>query len=489
MVVSRVITILGLGAGELDQLTMGVYRKIKEADHMYVRTKEHPVIEELEKEGVKYTAFDDVYESHDTFEIVYETIANTLIEQAQGADIIYAVPGHPLVAERTVQLLLQKGETKQIEVRIEGGQSFLDPMFASLKIDPIEGFQLIDATSFERGQLELRQHLIFCQVYDAFVASEVKLTLMEMLPDEYEVYIVTAAGTSFEQVKKVPLYMLDHETELNNLTSVYVPPVTERASLYQQFDVLREIIAELRGPNGCPWDKKQTHQSLKKYLIEEAYEVLEAIDEEDDDHLIEELGDVLLQVMLHAQIGEDEGWFSVDDIIRTLSEKMVRRHPHVFGDIDVESAEEVVLNWEEIKKQEKGHVRESALTGIPKSLPQLMRAYEIQKKAGKVGFDWDDVQPMMDKAFEELKEFEQEVAKMDKEKMLGEFGDLLFAFVNIARYYKLDPEEALRTTNEKFMRRFIYMEAKVAEMNKEMQELTLEQMDALWEEAKQIENR
>ncbi|MBC6973679.1 nucleoside triphosphate pyrophosphohydrolase [Bacillus sp. Xin] len=486
---SGVITILGLGAGELDQLTMGVYRKIKEADHMYVRTKEHPVIEALEKEGVKYTAFDDVYEAHDTFEIVYETIANTLIEQAQGTDIIYAVPGHPLVAERTVQLLLQKGKEKQVEVQIEGGQSFLDPMFASLKIDPIEGFQLIDATSFERGQLELRQHLIFCQVYDAFVASEVKLTLMEMLPDEYEVYIVTAAGTSFEQVKKVPLYMLDHETELNNLTSVYIPPVAERASLYQQFDVLREIIAELRGPNGCPWDKKQTHQSLKKYLIEEAYEVLEAIDEEDDDHLIEELGDVLLQVMLHAQIGEDEGWFSIDDIIRTLAEKMVRRHPHVFGDIDVENAEEVVSNWEEIKKQEKGHVKESVLIGIPKSLPQLLRAYEIQKKAGTVGFDWDDVQPMMEKVFEELKEFEQEVTKMDKEKMLGELGDLLFAFVNVARYHKLNPEEALHKTNEKFMSRFIFMEAKVAEMNKEMQELTLEQMDALWEEAKRIENQ
>ncbi|MEH7457106.1 nucleoside triphosphate pyrophosphohydrolase [Bacillus sp. JJ1127] len=486
---SGVITVLGLGAGELDQLTMGVYRKIKEATHMYVRTKEHPVIEELEKEGIKYTAFDAVYEAHDTFEIVYETIANTLLEKAQDADIIYAVPGHPLVAERTVQLLLQKGKDAQVEVRIEGGQSFLDPMFASLKIDPIEGFQLIDATSFERGQLELRQHLIFCQVYDAFVASDVKLTLMEMLPDEYEVYIVTAAGTSFEQVKKVPLYMLDHETELNNLTSVYVPPVVERASLYQQFDVLREIIAELRGPNGCPWDKKQTHQSLKKYLIEEAYEVLEAIDEEDDDHLIEELGDVLLQVMLHAQIGEDEGWFSIDDIIRTLSEKMVRRHPHVFGDIDVDNAEEVISNWEEIKKQEKGNARESVLAGVPKSLPQLMRAHEIQKKAGKVGFDWVDVQPMMDKVLEEWKEFQQEVAKMDKEKMLGEFGDLLFAFVNIARHYKLDPEEALHMTNEKFMGRFLYMEAKVAEMNKEMQELTLEQMDVLWEEAKRTEKR
>ena len=376
---SGIITILGLGAGELDQLTMGVYRKIKEADHMFVRTKEHPVIEELEKEAIKYTAFDNVYEAHDTFEIVYETIANTLLEQAKGAEIIYAVPGHPLVAERTVQLLLEKGEAANIEVRIEGGQSFLDPMFASLKIDPIEGFQLIDATSFERGQLELRQHLIFCQVYDAFVASDVKLTLMEILPDDYEVYIVTAAGTSFEQVKKVSLYMLDHETELNNLTSVYVPPVKERASLYQQFDVLRAIIADLRGPNGCPWDKKQTHQSLKKYLIEEAYEVLEAIDEEDDDHLVEELGDILLQVMLHAQIGEDEGWFSIDYIIRTLAEKMVRRHPHVFGDTDVNNADEVIANWEEIKKQEKGFVKESVLAGIPKSLPQLIVLMKFRK--------------------------------------------------------------------------------------------------------------
>ncbi|WP_369901535.1 nucleoside triphosphate pyrophosphohydrolase [Bacillus manliponensis] len=483
----KTITILGLGAGELEQLTMGVYRKIKEADYMYVRTKEHPVLCELEQEGLRYTAFDHIYEAFDTFEEVYETIANTLIEKAKEADVLYAVPGHPLVAERTVQLLLYKGAQNDIEVRIEGGQSFLDPMFSSLKIDPIEGFQLIDATSFERGQLELRQHVIFCQVYDSFIASEVKLTLMEMLPDEYEVYIVTAAGTSFEEVKRVPLYLLDHEAELNNLTSVYVPPVTEQETLYQQFDVLRNIIAELRGPDGCPWDKKQTHQSLKKYLIEEAYELLEAIDEEDDDHLIEELGDVLLQVMLHAQIGEDEGWFSIDDVIRTLSEKMVRRHPHVFGEGTANNAEEVVMNWEEIKKQEKDNVKGSHLSGIPKSYPQLMRAYEIQRKAGKVGFDWDDVAPMMEKVNEEWKEFQNEVTAMDNDKMLAEFGDLLFAFVNIARYYKINPEEALHATNEKFMSRFLYMEAKVVELGKEMNELTLEQLDVLWEEAKKTE--
>ena len=164
--------------------------------------------------------------------------------------------------------------------------------------------------------------------------------------------------------------------------------------------------------------------------------MLEAIDEEDDDHLVEELGDILLQVMLHAQIGEDEGWFSIDDIIRTLSEKMVRRHPHVFGNTDVNSADEVIANWEEIKNKKKRIRERICFKWRSQSLPQLLRAYEIQKKAGKVGFDWVDVQPMIEKALEEWQEFQQEVTNMDEEKMLGEFGDLLFAFVNIARHYK-----------------------------------------------------
>ncbi|WP_028400966.1 nucleoside triphosphate pyrophosphohydrolase [Ectobacillus panaciterrae] len=479
------ITIIGLGAGELDQLTMGVYRLLKETSHLYVRTKEHPVIAQLEAEGLTYTSFDAVYEAYDEFEQVYESITSILLERAAEQDIVYAVPGHPLVAERTVQLLLEQGEARGIGVEIKGGQSFLDPLFASVKIDPVEGFQLVDATSFRQDELELRHHIIFCQVYDAFIASEVKLTLMESLPDDYEVYIVTAAGTSSESVKKVLLYELDHEAELNNLTSVYVPPIKDEELLYQEFHELRRIIAELRGPNGCPWDKEQTHQSLKKYLIEEAYELLEAIDEEDDDHIIEELGDVLLQVMLHAQIGEDEGWFSIDDVIRTLSEKMVRRHPHVFGEVQADNAEDVVVNWNEIKKQEKGTVKESVLSGIPKSLPQLLQAYELQKKAAKVGFDWQDAEPMMEKVSEEWEEFRTEVKKMDPERMLKEFGDILFAFVNIARFYKLNPEEALHTTNRKFLNRFSYMEDRVAGMNKEIDSLTLEELDVLWEEAKQ----
>jgi tetrapyrrole methylase family protein/MazG family protein len=479
------ITIVGLGAGEAEQLTLGVYRKLKSAKHLFLRTKEHPVVKNLEEEGIQYTSFDDVYESRDTFEKVYETIAETLLQEAKEQDVVYAVPGHPLVAERTVQILLQKGEENGVGVSVEGGQSFLDPMFASLRIDPIEGFQLVDATSFQKQQLSLRQHIIFCQVYDAFIASEVKLTLMESLPDDYEVYIVTAAGTSFESIKRVPLHLLDHETELNNLTSVYVPPVQEEL-LYHQFETLRHVIAELRGPNGCPWDKEQTHQSLKKYLIEEAYELLDAIDEEDDVHIIEELGDVLLQVMLHAQIGEDEGWFSIDDVIRTLTEKMIRRHPHVFGTVAVEGSDEVLANWEDIKKQEKGNVRESVLSGIPKGLPGLLKAYELQKKAAKVGFDWDDIQPMLQKVSEEWREFKEEIEnkQMNEEKVISEFGDILFALVNVARYYKINPEEAVNKTNKKFLNRFLYIESKVHESNRDIKTYTLEELDALWEEAK-----
>ncbi|WP_379971455.1 nucleoside triphosphate pyrophosphohydrolase [Ectobacillus sp. sgz5001026] len=481
---AHTVTIIGLGAGELEQLTIGVYRKLKETKYMYVRTKEHPVIQELEREGITYTSFDDVYESFDQFEQVYETIASILLEKAKEEDVVYAVPGHPLVAERTVQLLLEKGKSEGVMVKIEGGQSFLDPLFASLRIDPIEGFQLVDATFFTRSELELRHHLIFCQVYDSLIASDVKLTLMESLSDDYEVFIVTAAGTSFESVRAVPLYMLDHETELNNLTSVYVPPVHDESILLHEFHTLRQIIATLRGPNGCPWDKEQTHESLKRYLIEETYELLEAIDEKDDEHITEELGDILLQVMLHAQIGEDEGWYSIDDIIKGLAEKMIRRHPHVFGDVSVTSTNEVLENWNDIKKTEKGKERESVLSGIPKTMPQLLQAYEIQKKAAKVGFDWKDVEPMLEKMTEEWDEFRAEVKVMDTEKMLKEFGDILFAIVNIARFYKINPEEALHTTNIKFINRFTYMEEQVASMGKAMEDLTLEELDILWEEAK-----
>ncbi|MFD1778977.1 nucleoside triphosphate pyrophosphohydrolase [Fredinandcohnia salidurans] len=478
------ITVIGLGAGDLSQLPLGIYRKLLAAEHLYLRTKEHPVIKELEAEGISYRSFDDIYEKHEQFEDVYDEIVDILREEAKTKEIVYAVPGHPMVAEKTTQLLL---EDQSLQVKIEGGQSFIDPLLASLRIDPIEGFQFIDALSFEKDELQLSQHIIICQVYDQYIASNVKLTLMEQLPDEYEVYIVTAAGSKDEKITKVPLYELDRGVEVNNLTSVYVPPVHEVESLYHDFRTFRRIIAALRGPGGCPWDQKQTHQSLKKYLLEEAYEVLDAIDREDDDHLAEELGDVLLQVALHAQIGEDEGMFTIDDVIRGISEKMIRRHPHVFGDVTAETADEVVTNWEQIKQSEKGSIKEekSIFDEITKGLPGLMKAVEYQKKAAKVGFDWDAVEPMWDKVFEEINEYKAAVEEKQKGEAIQEFGDILFALANIARFYKFDPEEAIAMTNQKFVRRFQFIETELRKQGLKIEEQTLEELDAIWEEAKQ----
>jgi tetrapyrrole methylase family protein / MazG family protein len=484
----RRIEILGLGAGDLEQLPVGVYKKLLNASSVFLRTKEHPVIADLEKEGLSYTSFDSVYEKHDQFEEVYEEIVQALLKKAESDAIVFAVPGHPLVAERAVQLLLAYGPARNIEIIIGGGQSFIDALFTALKIDPIEGFQLLDGTSLNKAQLQIDQHMIVSQVYDQFIASNVKLTLMEKLPDDYPVYIVTAAGSSQEIIEEVPLYELDRNVSINNLTSVYIPPVKEEQILLKNFSKLREIIAELRSPTGCPWDREQTHETLKKYLIEETYEVIDAINSEDIDHLVEELGDVLLQVMLHAQIGEDDGYFSIDDIIEGLSAKMIRRHPHVFGNAEADNAEEALINWQEIKKQEKGdvHVPASLLEGVSMALPNLLRAFELQKKAAKVGFDWQEITPALEKVKEELEEFMNEldgtVEGMARAK--GEFGDLLFAFVNVARFLKIHPEEALFETNEKFTRRFQFVEEKVMGSGRTFEEHTLEQLDQYWDEAK-----
>ncbi|MED0657771.1 nucleoside triphosphate pyrophosphohydrolase [Anoxybacillus ayderensis] len=476
------ITIVGLGAGDIDQLSLGVYRTLKQAERLFLRTKDHPVVAQLEAEGIYAQSFDDIYEKYDQFEQVYEHIVAFLCEEVKKGDVVYAVPGHPLVAERTVKLLLEKRD--HISVRIEGGQSFLDALFNAVGLDPIEGFQLIDATSFQPDEIQLRNHIIFCQVYDSFIASDVKLALLEKLPHDYPVFIVYAAGSKQERIEKVPLYELDRGMTVNNLTSVYVPKVENDELLYHDFITLRRVIATLRGPNGCPWDRKQTHESLKKYLLEEAYELLDAIDQQDDENMVEELGDVLLQVMLHAQIGEDEGMFSIDDVIRAVTEKMIRRHPHVFGDVHVEHAEEVVRNWQAIKQEEKARESLSLLDDVAKALPGTLRAYEYQKKAAEVGFDWSEVESMWRKMEEEMNEVKQEADRMDEQKLKMEFGDLLFALINVCRYYKVNPEEALAMANEKFYRRFQYIEQKVKQSGKDWRSYSLEQLDEIWEEAK-----
>lgn len=487
MGVLKTLTIIGLGAGDFNQLQMGVYRKLKNAKKLYVRTVDHPVLEELAAEGVEFESFDKVYEEHNSFQPVYKEIADRLIEVAAVEDIMYAVPGHPLVAEQTVQLLIAAADEGSVNVVIEGGQSFLDPIFGALKIDPIEGFQLLDGTSFSMHDINMRQHLLIAQVYDTFSASEVKLTLMEKYDDEYPVTVVTAAGSAQEKIITVPLYELDQSVEVNNLTTVYVPPVRSQEAALRDWTTLRQIIATLRGPNGCPWDRKQTHESLKKYLLEEAHEYLAAVDAEDDYAMIEELGDVLLQVFLHAQIGEDQGYFTLEDVLATLSEKMIRRHPHVFGDVAVEDADGVVANWEAIKAQEKGTSDKPLLKNEYRASSALQTSYNYQKLAAKVGFEWPDVEGAWEKFAEEWQEFRAEVKKGSSVSRLDEFGDVLFTLVNLARFYKISPEEAMLHANEKFARRFGYVEAQVKASGKSFTDFTLEQLDAFWDEAKQLE--
>ena len=480
------ITIIGLGAGELDQMPLGIYKLLKNTDLIYARTIEHPVLKELINEGLKVESFDAIYEAHDQFEAVYEEIADILIRKAMDQNIIYSVPGHPLIAERTVQILLSEGEKKGIDVHIKGGQSFLDAMFTSVKVDPVEGFQFLDGTDLSLRDVNINQHIIVSQVYDAFIASEVKLTLMEKYPDDHEVYLVTGAGMSSESVERMPLYELDRAMQLSNLTSVYVPPVQKEEDQYKEFWKLREIIDKLRSPEGCPWDREQTHESLKKYLLEESYELIDAINEGDIDHIIEELGDVLLQVMLHARIGEDEGYFSIDDVIQSISEKMVRRHPHVFGEEKVESASDVEKTWQKVKNEEKPNSSDN-LPDIDTYLPNLLQAKDIQKHASKYGFDWNDVSPAWGKVLEELDEFKAEWnrSERDSEKVESEFGDVLFSLVNVARLLKINPEEALHRTNQKFRKRFLFVSKCVRESGKAWSEYTLEELDAFWDQAKE----
>lgn len=481
------LTIIGLGAGDLDQLALGTYRKLKEAKYIVARTDQHPAVAELRAEGIVLMSFDEIYEKHDSFEHVYDEIVEQLLLMCAQQPVTYVVPGHPLVAERTVQLLVEKEREGLIQMEIAGGNSFLDPIFAALRIDPIEGFQLLDGTDMKRDDVQMKQHILIGQVYDAFVASEVKLSLMEKYFYDHPVTVVTAAGSTGEQLITVPLFELDRVTEINNLTTVYVPPVVEREARLKDWSTFREIIAALRAPGGCPWDREQTHASLKRYLLEEAHELLEAIDSEDDDAVIEELGDVLLQVFLHAQIGEDDGYFAMEDVLQSVGSKMIRRHPHVFGDKSVVNSEEVLQNWQEIKQQEKPQA-DSLLEGQERPSSSLLTSLNYQKEAAKVGFDWPTIDGALEKFDEEWLEFRKELESGTKYSQMDELGDVLFTIVNISRFLKLSPEEAMVHANQKFNRRFSFVEKSVKDGQGKFTDYTLDELEEFWKLAKKGED-
>ena len=249
-----------------------------------------------------------------------------------------------------------------------------------------------------------------------------------------------------------------------------------------QIEALIETVKTLRSPNGCPWDKEQTHQSLRQYLIEEAYETLEALDMNDPKLLKDEMGDLLLQIMLHSQIASENAHFTIYDVAQAINEKLIRRHPHVFGDTKVKDSKEVLINWEQIKKKKEG--KQSVIAGVPKNLPSLQRAARITEKAARVGFDWDKIEDVIAKVEEELAEVKQAIKENNKKEISKEIGDLLFSVSNLARKFELNPEDCHRETIEKFINRFNYIESHYRDNKLEMENATLTELDALWNEAK-----
>lgn len=479
------ITIVGLGSSNEDHLTLGIYNLLKNSKVVYLRTKVHPVAEFLTQEGIRFETFDYLYDTLSEYEQVYMKIASFIIGRAQsGEDIVYAVPGHPMVAEKSVKLLIDDGRKYNISVNVQGGESFIDTFFSRLNIDPIEGFIFLNGETLQRKDLNPSKNIIIGQVYNRFIASDIKLTLMELYPDEMSVRLISNLGLKGKEViKEVPLYQIDYKDEdFHHLSSLYIPKVTEEHIYERQFSRLTEVIEILRGPEGCPWDRAQTHDSIRKNLIEETYELAETIDELDFDHMLEELGDVLLQVMLHSQIAKEEGYFDIYDVIDQLNKKLIRRHPHVFGDKKAKEEEDALNYWQEAKKEEKGDQNQedtSILEGIP-NLPSILKAYKLQKKAAEVNFDWDDIKEVYLKIDEEL----EELKSAPEEERIAELGDLLFAIVNLARFLKIDPEAALARTNTKFIRRFQFIEHKLKENGIPIEKATLETMDKYWNEAK-----
>lgn len=478
------IKIVGLGPGSIDALTIGTIEVLKNSKNIFLRTSIHPTAQYLKEKGYKFETYDDFYQKYESFEEVYNAIAEDIIKKdSKLGNLVYAVPGHPLVAEKSVVNIVKLCKENNIEYEIVPAVSFIDVLMERLEIDPINGLKIIDAFDIKNQIIDKRCGTIVTQVYNKYIASEVKLSLIEALDDETPIYFIRAAGVKDKEIiRKIKLYELDRQQEIDHLTSIYIPGCT---GIVNDFKGLLDIMDILRSENGCPWDKEQTHESLKKCLIEECYEVTEALDNCDDAAVVEELGDVLLQIVFHAKIGKEEGFFDIKDVIEGICIKMIERHPHVFGDILVKDSAEVLNNWSKLKKKQQGlKTYTQVLKHIPAQLPALMKAYKVQLKAAEVGFDFETVESAIAKVREEYYEVIDVYKTKNEAKILEEIGDLLFSVVNVARALDIDPENALNYTIGKFISRFEYIENVATEKGQKFNDMSLDEMDKLWEKAK-----
>jgi len=487
---NHTLKIVGLGPGGMNYLTLEALEALETAEVVYLRTEKHPVIDKLRERGIKFESYDSFYEKYESFDEVYLNVARDVAAKADEKSVVYAVPGNPFVAEKTVEHLQNIAGERGVEIEFVHGASFIDAIVTSLKRDPVHGLKIMDALQIEVQTPDVTMDNMIIQVYDRMTASRVKIALGKFYEDDQEIIVVRGAGIPGEErIETMMLYELDQREGIHDhLTSLYIPKIEMDGTRKRFFDDLTGIMEILRSPDGCPWDREQTHESLKPYLIEEAYEVLDAIDRGDLYELEEELGDLLLQVVFHSTIAEEHGYFTINDVTTGICEKLLRRHPHVFGDVHVDGSDDVLTNWEAIKKEEKNedmHVQ--SMERIPTGLPALMRAFKIQKKAADVGFDWDHVKDAIAKIHEELDEFLEIYESGNQERIEDELGDLFFAVVNVCRFLKVRPEVALSHTNEKFLRRFRFIEEKSLEKGKNLNNMTLDEMENLWNMAKKLD--
>ncbi len=476
-VVGRV-TVIGVGPAGPDLVTPAARAAIEAHDRRFVRTTRHPAMTVVE--GA--TSFDELYDAGDSIAGVYEAIRDRLIDEAQSGDVLYAVPGSPLVLERSVELLRAEATASGLDVELVPSMSFLDLVWARLGIDPIEsGVRLVDGHRFGVAAAGQTGPLLVAHCHAKRVLSDIKLAVED---GAGRVVVMQRLGLPEEAIFEAAWSDLDRRVEPDHLTSIYVPELAEPvAAEFARFD---ELVRTLR--QQCPWDREQTHASLRRHLLEETYETLEALDgraELDDDqpdddrdaHLVEELGDLLYQIFFHARLGAERGAFTAADVARGIHDKLVVRHPHVFGDVEADDSATVLSNWEANKRAEKG--RESAMDGVPSELPALLLALKIQKRAAGTGFDWEGGPEIAyDDVIAELGEVRDDPSE-------HEVGDLLFAAVQVARRLDHDPESALRGAALRFELRFREVERMAGQAESPIADATEADLLRWWEQAKQ----
>lgn len=482
----RGIVVVGLGPAGAELITREAWGWLSSQPEIWVRNKLHPALAGL-PETIRVNTFDlEDEETNQPSQALGRMLEELLTLGDQG--VTYAVPGSPMIADLSVTHLLEEAKKRGMPVKVIDGLSFVSMLSRALGQPITQDWVLADSLSLinlEVPDFPPTKPVIITNLTSREQATDLKLTLMANYPDEYPVILVHAAGSNAEIIEPLELWQIDRTVHIGGLTSLYVPPLEAGRS----FEDFQQVIARLRAPDGCPWDREQTHLTLRAHLLEEAYEVLQALDEEDPEHLKEELGDLLLQIVLHAQIASEDQEFNMTDVLVGISQKLIRRHPHVFGELNLEDADAVIVNWEKIKageRKERGEEKvKGMLDGIPLALPALTQADQIQRRAKRVGFDWQEVGPVIAKIHEELAELEEAQTEAEKQ---AEAGDLLFAAVNLIRWFGIDPEFALRECNTRFKRRFSYIEQHALAEGRTVQELSFDEMNVLWEEAKHAPN-